>query len=88
MGINKELLQLTLDMIKSNLEHWDQTKWHCGTTHCFAGGIVKNLLGLTPYQANILFASYNTLEDLEHHVNVLVNTDLPLFSMVCSTINK
>ena len=35
--MNKELLQLTLDTIKANPQHWDQTSWHCGTTHCFAG---------------------------------------------------
>lgn len=105
--INKELLQLTLDTIKANPEHWDQRKWHCGTTHCFAGftyllymdlplttneydlgvdvlcqtrSTVKNLLGLTLDQADRLFASDNSLEDLEHHVNILLNTDVPLFS--------
>ena len=108
MAINKELLQLTLNTIKANPKHWDQGKWHCGTTHCFAGfayllhmglplttthhdlgvdilcqtrNIVKNLLGLTFDQANKLFLCDNTLEDLEHYVNVLLNTDLPLSSM-------
>ena len=44
--MNKVLLQLTLDTIKENPQHWDQTSWHCGTTHCFAGFaelILKNL---------------------------------------------
>ena len=107
MAINKELLQLTLNTIKANPKHWNQGKWHCGTTHCFAGfayllhmglplttdeydlgedvilatkTIAVKILGITYYQANILFAPDNTLEDLEHHVNVLLNTDIPLFS--------
>lgn len=42
--INKELLQLTLDTIKANPQHWAQTHWHCGTTHCFAG--FAELLGM------------------------------------------
>lgn len=37
MTVNVELLQKTLDTIKANPQHWDQTKWHCGTSHCFAG---------------------------------------------------
>lgn len=109
MGINKELLQLTLNMIKANPEHWDQGKWHCGTTHCFAGVayllnmdlplttdeydlsedvildtkyIAIKILGITYYQANRLFTPDNTLEDLEHYVNVLLNTDVPIFSSI------
>lgn len=35
--INKELLVDTLATIKANPQYWDQTQWHCGTTHCFAG---------------------------------------------------
>ena len=35
--INKELMLNTLAAIKANPQHWDQTSWHCGTTHCFAG---------------------------------------------------
>lgn len=37
MSVNKELLQLTLNTIKENPQHWNQQSWHCGTTHCFAG---------------------------------------------------
>ena len=37
MAVNVELLQKTLDAIKANPQHWDQTKWHCNTSHCFAG---------------------------------------------------
>ncbi len=105
--LNKKLLQLTLDTIKANPQHWDQQQWHCGTTHCFVGfayllhhnlpltttehdlgidilfrtrGEATILLGLAPYQANRLFSAGNTLEDLEHIVHVLLNTDVPLFS--------
>ena len=27
----------TMEWIKNNPEHWDQSRWHCGTSHCFAG---------------------------------------------------
>lgn len=104
--LNKQLLQLTLDTIKANPQHWDQVYWHCGTTHCFAGFVellhkqqsldtyfdeydvdggdvadyAMKALGLTIYQADSLFSPVNTLEDLEHRVNILMNTDVPLFS--------
>jgi len=35
--MNKHNFKLVLDTIKANPESWDQTQWHCGTTHCFAG---------------------------------------------------
>ena len=44
--INKELLQLTLQKIKDNPQHWNQGHWHCGTTHCFAGFVECLLLGI------------------------------------------
>lgn len=37
MTINIELLTKTLEAVKANPEHWNQEKWHCGTSHCFAG---------------------------------------------------
>tara|TARA_R110002126_G_scaffold155255_2_gene302292 strand:- start:3070 stop:3441 length:372 start_codon:yes stop_codon:yes gene_type:complete len=37
MTVNVELLQKTLDTIKANPQHWKQERWHCGTSHCFAG---------------------------------------------------
>ena len=107
MVVNVELLQKTLDTIKANPQHWDQTKWHCGTSHCFAGFaelIAKNipietdesilirderfyypefndwstsehateLLGISDDDAETLFASYRTLEDLEEMVASLI----------------
>jgi hypothetical protein len=58
--INTELLQLTLKTIKENPEHWDQTRWHCGTSHCFAGfaELIENNIPLdTP--DSILVEEYN-----------------------------
>ena len=26
-----------MDWILANPQHWDQSAWHCGTSHCFAG---------------------------------------------------
>lgn len=34
---NAVLAYKTLDHIKAHPKHWDQSVWHCGTTHCFAG---------------------------------------------------
>lgn len=30
-------LDLVLATIEANPSHWDQSDWHCGTSHCFAG---------------------------------------------------
>jgi hypothetical protein len=35
--INKDLLRETLAYIEVHPEEWDQTKWICDTTACFAG---------------------------------------------------
>ena len=37
---NAALAYKTLDYIKAHPEEWDQSNWHCGTTHCF-GGLVE-----------------------------------------------
>ena len=34
---NAALAYKTLDYIKAHPKHWDQSVWHCGTTHCFGG---------------------------------------------------
>ncbi len=34
---NLENIKLVLDHIENNPECWQQTNWHCGTSHCFAG---------------------------------------------------
>jgi hypothetical protein len=45
MPINKELLRETLQTIKDNPQHWDQTQWHCGSSHCFAGFVECKIRG-------------------------------------------
>ena len=35
--MNVKNFKLVLDKIKSDPEHWQQSDWHCGTKHCFAG---------------------------------------------------
>ena len=41
MSVNKEALRATLEAVKANPDHWDQTVWvrktACGTAYCFAG---------------------------------------------------
>lgn len=37
MAVNVELLQKTLDTIEQLPQHWNQSFWHCGTSHCFGG---------------------------------------------------
>jgi len=70
-----------LDTIKAHPETWNQAKWHCGTTHCFAGhaqilaghepdvGTViydaMKFLGISSIDEGWLFYSYRTLSDFE-----------------------
>ena len=35
--MNKENIQKVIDVIEANPASWDQSDWHCGTKHCFAG---------------------------------------------------
>lgn len=106
MSVNVELLQKTLDAIKANPQHWNQSHWHCGTSHCFAGfaeliahGLpietdetvlledrefcnpgsgwltsehATKLLGISDDDAETLFTSYRTLEELEEMVASLI----------------
>jgi hypothetical protein len=41
-------LQATLDAVLANPKHWKQTRWHCGTSHCFAGFAEMIRLGENP----------------------------------------
>lgn len=36
--------------IESNPRHWDQTNYHCGTSHCFAGVVEMLADGLDPQE--------------------------------------
>lgn len=35
--INWPMFERALEAIKANPGHWEQSTWHCGTSHCFAG---------------------------------------------------
>lgn len=70
-----------IDQINAHPESWDQSVWHCGTKHCFAGWAqilagkpeIKDLvidqamsfLGISYPDANYYFSSERTLQDLE-----------------------
>ena len=43
---NHALLDNTLKLIKENPRHWNQERWHCGTSHCFAGFVELQVKGL------------------------------------------
>ena len=68
--INTELLQLTLKTIKENPEHWDQTRWHCGTSHCFAGfaQLIYNNISIKTDES-ILVEEYNFGENVYDSFN-------------------
>jgi len=34
---NIENIQKVLNIIEKNPSSWNQSRWHCGTSHCFAG---------------------------------------------------
>jgi len=51
MAVNVKLLNDTLNAIKANPDHWEQSKWHCGTSHCLAGFAELLSLGL-PVDSN------------------------------------
>jgi hypothetical protein len=109
--INKELLSTTLELIEQNYQHWRQAEWHCGTTHCFAGFVVMQLLelsvkdecpnheslntkliaqealGLEKYSASALFCATNTIKDLRHYVDLLIN-DQDTFDLNTLTVSE
>ena len=78
---NIENCKLVLKQIKEHPETWNQKKWHCGTSHCFAGWAqilsgkepdqftvrkdARVFLGLSRPEANYYFAGSRTLEELE-----------------------
>ncbi len=63
---NKSLLRKTLNTIKKNPTHWNQSAWKCGTSFCFAGWAVK-LNGGRFFKQNdsVVFARK---DDPEEHV--------------------
>ena len=48
---NQVNLEATLAAIEAHPDHWDQNKWHCGTSHCIAGFAEMLRLGLSPTEA-------------------------------------
>lgn len=79
--MNIENYKKVLAQIVANPETWDQTHWHCDTSHCFAGhaqimsGYEVNAktakrdarawLDLSFHEANYLFGAYRTIEDFK-----------------------
>lgn len=79
--MNREHYQQVLDQITAHPETWNQSLWHCGTTHCFAGwaqllaGLPVNdmtvrrdariFLDLSYHEANRLFAPDTSLDDFQ-----------------------
>ena len=79
--MNREHYQQVLDQITAHPETWDQTQWHCGTTHCFAGWAqllsghpakdatvrrhARMYLDLSFEEANWLFSTEITLAELQ-----------------------
>lgn len=47
-----ELRHATLDAIRANPEHWDQSAWRCDTGMCFAGWAAQLAGGVFPYDDN------------------------------------
>jgi hypothetical protein len=78
---NIENIKKVLEVIENNPETWDQSSWHCGTSHCFAGHAqilagkeindetcrrdARTFFGFTGFEADYFFYSYRTLEELK-----------------------
>jgi hypothetical protein len=79
--MNKENVKKVLDAIKANPESWDQTQWHCGSSHCFAGHAqlmsgnpqdsrttrrdARAFLDMSRVDADWAFAGHRTLDELK-----------------------
>lgn len=48
---NTQLAYRVLDLIEAHPEHWNQRRWHCGTSHCFAGFVECLVLGANPFNS-------------------------------------
>ena len=95
--MNKERLAKVMNQILENPETWDQTKWHCGSSHCFAGWAqvmsgkeeddatagkdAQEWLGIDDDSALYLFDGGRDLIELFEHVSELVNGRLPLITV-------
>ena len=77
--MNQENYDAVIAKITENPACWDQTEWHCGTTHCFAGWAqilsgrqadgsttrrdARKWLELTLAEADYLFDAKRTIKD-------------------------
>ena len=77
--MNQANYDTVIAKITENPDCWDQTEWHCGTTHCFAGWAqilsgrqadgattrrdARRWLELTWSEANYLFDAKRTIKD-------------------------
>lgn len=81
-----ELLRAVVNHIISHPETWDQSQWHCGTTHCVAGHAqimggrppfiiscykdAKAVLGITSFEADWLFDAPRTLLEIHAFADI------------------
>jgi hypothetical protein len=81
MKRNIENIQKVLDLIEANPSCWDQSKWHCGTSHCFAGHAqimltgkenidtvrrdARIFFGMSKAEADYYFAGNRTIDELK-----------------------
>ena len=79
--MNKANYRRVLDQIEQHPDTWDQSQWHCGSTHCFAGwaqllsGKTSNeettrrdariYLDISIHEADYFFDARRTLEELK-----------------------
>jgi hypothetical protein len=82
---NIENLKRVVAHIEAHPETWNQSEWHCGTTHCLAGHAqiisgkkpdedsvwpdAKKFLGLKRVESQYLFRPWRTLADFHAFIN-------------------
>jgi hypothetical protein len=85
----KELLIAVVDQITKHPETWDQTQWHCGTSHCVAGWAqimggrkedadtalddARELIGLADFEANYLIYRERTIPEIVEFKDAFIN---------------
>ena len=83
----RQLMLTVLEHVQRHPETWDQERWHCGTSHCFAGfaqtwngaegdsstcqEAALEALGITREGGQLLFDCYNTMEEIVTFVRML-----------------
>lgn len=88
---NVERLRAVLTQIEEHPETWDQSQWHCGSSHCFMGWAqvmsgkrenvatmrrdVRPWLGLTRDQFSALSDASLGLDELRLHVEAIIRAD-------------